>query len=139
MDQPFHATYVPSATVAPTVPVQLNISISDINNNLVIVKPPQIMLLMQESQSSQQSSEAQQSENQLQIVQTETRRPIRRVGELIITEEGQRTIATRESTGHTAIVRMTGGNTRVTVTHDGAAATETVGTGSNIVNITQKR
>jgi hypothetical protein len=139
MDQPFHATYVPSATVAPTVPVQLNISISDINNNLVIVKPPQIMLLMQESQSSQQSSETQQSENQLQIVQTETRRPIRRVGELIITEEGQRTIATRESTGHTAIVRMTGGNTRVTVTHDGAAATETVGTGSNIVNITQKR
>jgi hypothetical protein len=94
---------------------------------------------MQEPQSSQQSSEAQQSENQLQIVQTETRRPIRRVGELIITEEGQRTIATRESTGHTAIVRMTGGNTRVTVTHDGAAATETVGTGSNIVNITQKR
>lgn len=139
MDQPFHATYVPSATVAPTVPVQLNISISDINNNLVIVKPPQIMLLMQESQSSQQSLETQQSENQLQIVQTETRRPIRRVGELIITEEGQRTIATRESTGHTAIVRMTGGNTRVTVTHDGAAATETVGTGSNIVNITQKR
>ena len=139
MDQPFHATYVPSATVAPTVPVQLNISISDINNNLVIVKPPQIMLLMQESQSSQQSSETQQSENQLQIVQTETRRPIRRVGELVITEEGQRTIATRESTGHTAIVRMTGGNTRVTVTHDGAAATETVGTGSNIVNITQKR
>jgi len=139
MDQPFHATYVPSATVAPTVPVQLNISISDINNNLVIVKPPQIMLLMQESQSSQQSSEAQQPENQLQIVQTEPRRLSRRIGELIITEEGQRTIATRESTGHTAIVRMTGGNTRVTVTHDGAAATETVGTGSNIVNITQKR
>jgi hypothetical protein len=139
MDQPFHATYVPSATVAPTVPVQLNISISDINNNLVIVKPPQIMLLMQESQSSQQSSETQQSENQLQIVQTETRRPIRRVGELIITEEGQRTIATRESSGHNAVVRMTGGNTRVTVTHDGATATETVGTGSNIVNITQKR
>ena len=139
MDQPFHATYVPSATVAPTVPVQLNISISDINNNLVIVKPPQIMLLMQESQSSQQSSETQQSENQLQIIQTEPRRLSRRIGELIITEEGQRTIATRESTGHTAIVRMTGGNTRVTVTHDGAAATETVGTGSNIVNITQKR
>jgi len=139
MDQPFHATYVPSATVAPTVPVQLNISISDINNNLVIVKPPQIMLLMQESQSSQQSSEAQQPENQLQIIQTEPRRLSRRIGELIITEEGQRTIATRESSGHNAVVRMTGGNTRVTVSHDGAVATETVGTGSNIVNITQKR
>ena len=139
MDQPFHATYVPSAAVAPTVPVQLNISISDINNNLVIVKPPQIMLLMQESQSSQQSSEAQQPENQLQIIQTEPRRMTRRIGELIITEEGQRTIATRESSSHNAVVRMTGGNTRVTVTHDGATATETVGTGSNIVNITQKR
>jgi hypothetical protein len=64
---------------------------------------------------------------------------MRKVGELIITEEGQRTIATRESSGHNAVVRMTGGNTRVTVSHDGAVATETVGTGSNIVNITQKR
>ncbi len=139
MDQPFHATYVPSASVSPTPPVQLNISISDINNNLVIVKPPQIMLLMQETQSSQQASEAPPAESQVQVIQTETRRTMHKVGELIITEEGQRTIATRDSAGHTAVVRMTGGNTRVTISHDGAAATETVGTGSNIVNITQKR
>ncbi len=139
MDQPFHATYVPSATVAPTPPVQLNISIGDINNNLIIVKPPQIMLLMQETQSSQQAESQQAPAPTIQITQIERRAPVRRIGELIITEEGQNTIASRESSGHIAIVRMTGGNTRVNINHDGNTATETIGPGSNIVTINQRR
>lgn len=139
MDQPFHATYVPSATVAPTAPVQLNISIADINNNLVIVKPPQIMLLMQETQSSQQTESQQATQQTIQIAQIERRAPVRRIGELLITEEGQNTIASRDSAGHIAIVRMTGGNTRVIINHDGNAASETIGPGSNIVTINQRR
>ena len=139
MDQPFHATYVPSATVAPTAPVQLNISIADINNNLVIVKPPQIMLLMQETQSSQQTESQQATQQTIQITQIERRAPVRRIGELLITEEGQNTVASRESSGHTAVVRMTGGNTRVIINHDGNVASETIGPGSNIVTINQRR
>lgn len=139
MDQPFHATYVPSATVAPTAPVQLNISIADINNNLVIVKPPQIMLLMQEMQSSQQTESQQATQQTIQITQIERRAPVRRIGELLITEEGQNTVASRESSGHTAVVRMTGGNTRVIINHDGNVASETIGPGSNIVTINQRR
>lgn len=139
MDQPFHATYVPSATVAPTAPVQLNISIADINNNLVIVKPPQIMLLMQETQSSQQTESQQATQQTIQIAQIERRAPVRRIGELLITEEGQNTVASRDSAGHIAIVRMTGGNTRVIINHDGNAASETIGPGSNIVTINQRR
>jgi hypothetical protein len=139
MDQPFHATYVPSATMAPTTPVQLNISIADINNNLIIVRPPQIMLLMQES-SSQQTTESHQPSQPVQIIQAEPRRTnLRRIGELIITEDGQRTTASRESTGHIARVGMIGGNTRVIVNHDGAIASETIGSGSNIVTINQRR
>jgi hypothetical protein len=139
MDKPFHATYVPSAAVAPSPPVQLNISIADINNNLVIVKPPQIMLLMQET-STQNQSEVESLPAQTQVIQTEVRRStMRRLGELIITEDGQNTTASRESQGHIANVRMIGGNTRVTVIHDGSTATETVGSGSNIVTINQRR
>jgi len=140
MDQPFHATFVPSVAVAPTPPIQLSISISDINNNLIIVRPPQIMLLMQESQQQQQQTEAPPAAPPvIQLQQTESRRQARRVGELVITEDGQNTIASRDSAGHNAVVRMTGGNTRVTVNHDGNIATETIGPGSNIVNITQRR
>lgn len=139
MDQPFHATYVPSAAVAPTQPVQLSISISDINNNLIIVRPPQIMLLMQESQQQQQTEAPAAAPPIVQIQTTESRRAARRVGELTVIEDGQNTVASRESAGHTAVVRMVGGNTRVTVNHDGNIASETVGPGSNIVNITQRR
>lgn len=139
MDQPFHATYVPSAAVAPTQPVQLSISISDINNNLIIVRPPQIMLLMQESQQQQQTEAPAATPPIVQIQTTESRRAARRVGELTVIEDGQNTVASRESAGHTAVVRMVGGNTRVTVNHDGNIASETVGPGSNIVNITQRR
>ena len=139
MDQPFHATYVPSAAVAPTQPVQLSISISDINNNLIIVRPPQIMLLMQESQQQQQTEAPPPAPIPIQIQQTESRRAARKVGELVVVEDGQNTIASRDSAGHTAVVRMVGGNTRVTVNHDGNVASETVGPGSNIVNITQRR
>ena len=139
MDQPFHATYVPSAAVAPTPPIQLSISISDINNNLIIVRPPQIMLLMQESQQQQQTEAPPATPPTIQLQQTETRRATRKVGELIVVEDGQNTVASRESAGHTAVVRMVGGNTRVTVNHDGNIASETVGPGSNIVNITQRR
>ena len=139
MDQPFHATYVPSAAVAPTQPVQLSISISDINNNLIIVRPPQIMLLMQESQQQQQAEAPPTAPPIVQVQATESRRTARKVGELVIVEDGQNTVASRESAGHTAVVRMVGGNTRVTVNHDGNIATETVGPGSNIVNITQRR
>jgi hypothetical protein len=139
MDQPFHATFVPSAAVAPTQPVQLSISISDINNNLIIVRPPQIMLLMQESQQQQQTEAAPDAPPPIQIQQTESRRATRKIGELVIIEEGQNTTASRDSAGHTAVVRMIGGNTRVTVNHDGNVASETVGPGSNIVNITQRR
>ena len=64
---------------------------------------------------------------------------MRRIGELLITEEGQNTVASRESSGHTAVVRMTGGNTRVIINHDGNAASETIGPGSNIVTINQRR
>jgi hypothetical protein len=138
MDQPFHATYVPSATVAPTQPVQLSISISDINNNLIIVRPPQIMLLMQETQQ-QQSEAPPPAPIPIQIQQTEPRRAARKVGELVVVEDGQNTIASRDSAGHTAVVRMVGGNSRVTVNHDGNIASETIGPGSNIVNITQRR
>jgi len=139
MDQPFHATYVPSAAVAPTQPVQLSISISDINNNLIIVRPPQIMLLMQESQQQQQTEAPPPAPIPIQVQQTEPRRAARKVGELVVVEDGQNTIASRDSAGHTAVVRMVGGNSRVTVNHDGNVASETVGPGSNIVNITQRR
>ena len=139
MDQPFHATYVPSAAVAPTQPVQLSISISDINNNLIIVRPPQIMLLMQESQQQQQADAPPTAAPTIQLHQVESRRAARRVGELTVIEDGQNTVASRESAGHVAVVRMVGGNTRVTVNHDGNTASETVGPGSNIVNITQRR
>lgn len=139
MDQPFHATYVPSAAVAPTQPVQLSISISDINNNLIIVRPPQIMLLMQESQQQQQTEAPPPAPIPIQVQQTEPRRAARKVGELVVVEDGQNTIASRDSAGHTAVVRMVGGNSRVTVNHDGNIASETIGPGSNIVNITQRR
>jgi hypothetical protein len=139
MDQPFHATFVPSATVPPTQPIQLNISISDINNNLIIVRPPQIMLLMQESQQQQQAEAVSDAPPPIQIQQTESRRTTRNVGELVVIEEGQNTTASRESAGHIAVVKMVGGNTRVTINHDGNIASETVGPGSNIVNITQRR
>lgn len=139
MDQPFHATYVPSAAVAPTQPVQLSISISDINNNLIIVRPPQIMLLMQESQQQQQAEAPPAAPPIVQVQATEPRRTARKVGELVIIEDGQNTVASRDSAGHTAVIRMIGGNTRVTVNHDGNIATETVGSGSNVVNITQRR
>lgn len=139
MDQPFHATYVPSATVAPTPPVQLSISISDINNNLIIVRPPQIMLLVQETQQQQQTETSAAPPPMINLQQVEQRKTTRRIGELIITEDGQNTTASRESAGHVAVVRMVGGNTRVTVNHDGNVASETVGSGSNVVNITQRR
>lgn len=139
MDQPFHATYVPSATVAPTPPVQLSISVSDINNNLIIVRPPQIMLLMQESQQQQQTESVSAPPPVINLQQVETRRAARQIGELIVVEDGQNTIASRESAGHTAVIRMVGGNSRVTVNHDGNVASETVGSGSNVVNITQRR
>lgn len=138
MDQPFHATYVPSAAVAPTQPVQLSISISDINNNLIIVRPPQIMLLVQESQQQQSETPAA-AIPIVQVQQATARQQTRRIGELIIVEDGQNTVASRESAGHNAVVRMVGGNTRVTVNHDGNLASETVGSGSNQVNITQRR
>lgn len=139
MDQPFHATYVPSAAVAPTQPIQLSINVSDINNNLIIVRPPQIMLLIQESQQQQQTEAPAAAAPAIQVQQTTVRRATRQIGELIIVEDGQNTVASRESAGHTAVVRMVGGNTRVTVNHDGNLASETVGPGSNIVNITQRR
>lgn len=139
MDQPFHATYVPSATVAPTPPVQLNISISDINNNLIIVRPPQIMLLVQETQQQQQTETSAAPPPMINLQQVEQRKTTRRIGELIVTEDGQNTTASRESAGHVAVIRMVGGNTRVTVNHDGNVASETVGSGSNVVNITQRR
>ena len=139
LDQPFHATYVPSASVTPTPPVQLNISISDINNNLIIVRPPQIMLLMQDSQQQQQTESAPDQPATINLQQVETRRTTRKIGDLIILEEGQNTTASRESAGHTTVVRMIGGNSRVTVNHDGNVATETIGSGSNVVNITQRR
>lgn len=140
MDQPFHATYVPSAAVAPTQPVQLSISISDINNNLIIVRPPQIMLLAQESHQQQQTeAPVTPAQPVVQTQQSNTRRTTRKIGELVISEDGQNTVASRESSGHTVVVRMTGGNARVTVNHDGNLASETIGQGSNIVNITQRR
>jgi hypothetical protein len=119
--------------------VQLSISISDINNNLIIVRPPQIMLLMQESQQQQQTEAPPPAPIPIQIQQTEPRRAARKVGELVVVEDGQNTIASRDSAGHTAVVRMVGGNSRVTVNHDGNIASETIGPGSNIVNITQRR
>jgi hypothetical protein len=139
LDQPFHATYVPSATVSPTPPVQLNISISDINNNLIIVRPPQIMLLMQDSQQQQHTEASQTPPLAINLQQVESRRSTRQIGELIVVEDGQNTTASRESAGHVAVVRMIGGNTRVTVNHDGNIAAETIGPGSNVVNITQRR
>lgn len=139
MDQPFHATYVPSASVAPTTPIQLNISISDINNNLIIVRPPQIMLLMQESQQQQHTEAPSAPPPAINLQQVEARRSTRKIGELVVVEEGQEITASRESAGHVAVVRMIGGNTRVTVNHDGNVASETVGSGSNVVNITQRR
>ena len=139
LDQPFHATYVPSASITPTPPVQLNISISDINNNLIIVRPSQIMLLMQDSQQQQQAESAPVPPVTINLQQVESRRTARSIGELVILEEGQNTTASRESAGHVAVVRMTGGNTRVTVNHDGNVVTETIGPGSNVVNITQRR
>ena len=139
MDQPFHATFVPSAAVSPTQPVQLSISISDINNNLIIVRPPQIMLLMQETQQQQQAEAPPAAAPTVQVHQASSRQPTRKIGELLIVEDGQNTVASRESSGHAAVVRMVGGNTRVTVNHDGNVATETVGSGSNVVIITQRR
>lgn len=140
MSQPFMATFVSQSATPPTPPVQLNISISDINNNLIIVRPPAIVSLLQEAQSSQREEVTTQSAA-VQILPIENRR-LRRLpppGELIITEEGQVTTATRESAAHNAYVRMRGGNTRVTIVHDGSSASETVGSGTNTVIINQRR
>ena len=141
MNQPFMATFVAQNAIAPTPPVVLNISVSDINNNLIIVRPPAIVGIIQELQNQQPTQELPSQPATVQVVTTENRR-LRRVpapGELIITEEGQVASATRESAAHSAYVRMRNSNTRVTIIHDGSVATETVGTGTNTVIINQRR
>ena len=139
INQPFMATFVAQSNTPPTPPVQLNISISEINNNLIIVRPRPIIALLQEAQTTQDKETAQ-SQTTTQVVPQDTRVVRRSVpGELIITEEGQLYTASRESAAHTAHVRMRNGNTRVTVIHDGSSTTETIGSGTNTVIINQRR
>ena len=141
INQPFMATFVAQTSSPPTPPVQLNISISDINNNLIIVRPPAIIAIIQETQNQQQQQEVPQQTATQQVIPTESRR-LRRIpnpGELIITEEGLTINASRDSAAHRANVNMRGGNTRVTIIHDGSVATETVGSGTNTVIINQRR
>ena len=139
INQPFMATFVSQSNTPPTPPVQLNINISEINNNLIIVRPRSLIALLQEMQTTQEKESPTQQSTQ-QIIQ-QNDKPIRRTapGELIITEEGQLFRATRDSASHIAHVRMRNGNTRVTVIHDGASASETIGSGSNTVTINQRR
>lgn len=139
INQPFMATFVAQSNTPPTPPVQLNITIGEINNNLILARPRPIIAILQESQTTQEKDSTTQSTS-TQVIQQDVR-VIRRSapGELIITEEGQLFTATRESAAHSAHVRMRNGNTRVTVIHDGSSASETIGSGSNTVIINQRR
>lgn len=139
INQPFMATFVSQSNTPPTPPVQLNITIGEINNNLILARPRPIIAILQESQITQEKDSTTQSTS-TQVIQQDVR-VIRRSapGELIITEEGQLFTATRESAAHSAHVRMRNGNTRVTVIHDGSSASETIGSGSNTVIINQRR
>lgn len=139
INQPFMATFVSQSNSPPTPPVQLNITIAEINNNLNIVRPRPIMILLQEAQAAQEKEPPPQ-QTATNVMQPDVR-VVRRAtpGELIITEEGQLFTASRESAAHTAHIRMRNGNTRVTVTHDGSVTSETIGSGTNSITINQRR
>lgn len=67
----FEATYVASATAAPTPPVVMNTIEGKIGNNLIIVKPPEVVNAIQNHRRSQRDRELEEleAEAQRQIAQ----------------------------------------------------------------------
>lgn len=57
LDRAFEATYVASAILAPTPPVVLNTTESNINNNLIIVKPVEVQRAIRESNRNRRDQE----------------------------------------------------------------------------------
>lgn len=71
LDKAFEATYVATASAAPTPPVVMNITEGKIGNNLIIVKPPEVANAIREQRKSQRDREQEEmeAEAQRQIVQ----------------------------------------------------------------------
>jgi len=71
LDKAFEATYVTSATSAPTPPVVMNTTEGKIGNNLIIVKPSEVSNAIQNHRKSQRDREMEEleAEAQRQIAQ----------------------------------------------------------------------
>lgn len=66
LDKAFEATYVQSATMAPTPPAVLNIVESKINNNLILTKPTEVQRAIKEAGKSQKDKEIEAIESEAQ-------------------------------------------------------------------------
>lgn len=66
LDKAFEATYVQSATMAPTPPTTMNIIESKIDNNLILSKPPEVQRAVREAGKSQKEKEAEAIEAEAQ-------------------------------------------------------------------------
>lgn len=62
LDEAFQATYVQSATVAPSPPTNVNTIESKINNNLIIVKPVEVQRSVKEAGKTKQEKELEEIE-----------------------------------------------------------------------------
>lgn len=62
LDQPFHATYVSSTTLAPTPATIINTIEAKINNNLILVKPVEVVQAMREHARTKQDKELEEIE-----------------------------------------------------------------------------
>lgn len=66
LDQAFQATYVMSASQAPTAPVILNTVEGNLNNNLIIVKPSEIQNAVAAAQKTKKDKEEEELEQEAQ-------------------------------------------------------------------------
>lgn len=62
LDEAFQATYIQSATIAPSPPTSINTIESKINNNLIIVKPIEIQRSVKEAGKTKQEKELEEIE-----------------------------------------------------------------------------
>jgi hypothetical protein len=164
LNQAFHATYVQSATQAPTPPTILNTVESKISNNLILVKPTEIQRAIAAAGKSQRELELEELEAEAQrqmmkrlaqsapqsaVVSNYTyvdgKRGCNPSPEICVNwdkvnepeaKDRGRAVAFRINEMHYAEVKTEGivSNTSVTIIHDDKPATEFIGTGETTSN-----
>ena len=164
LNQAFHATYVQSATQAPTAPTILNTVESKISNNLILVKPTEIQRAIAAAGKSQRELELEELEAEAQrqmmkrlaqaspqpaVVSNYTyvdgKRGCNPSPEICVNwdkvnepeaKDRGRAVAFRINEMHYAEVKTEGivSNTSVTIIHDDKPATEFIGTGETTSN-----